>query len=193
MFLDSVIAVKIVSIVFRFSENSQYFMCIFFKPATSWFTVVSSSSFSEWGSETLEFQPLEGRSGAIEAFSWTQDVECVYIPLALNFCSTHSVSFDVCFYVFNRDPVYVDAKSSGHVFLNKRWGPSKDSSDFAICVMEGYADAKLPKSVPFSILLGDTGFEEIEEQFKSDVRHVRVINPHRQSALELVSLIMEDL
>lgn len=64
---------------------------------------------------------------------------------------------------------------------------------FCHCFQEGYADAKLPKSVPFSILLGDTGFEEIEEQFKSDVRHVRVINPHRRSALELVSLIMEDL
>jgi len=42
----------------------------------------------------------------------------------------------------------------------------------------GQMDEKLPKSVAFTILSGDHGFLEIEQQMKSSERRTIVVNPH---------------
>ena len=53
----------------------------------------------------------------------------------------------------------------------------------------GRMDERLPKTIPFTILSGDGGFGEVEEQMKLSDRRTRVINPHHQDAEMVYTLI----
>ena len=50
-------------------------------------------------------------------------------------------------------------------------------------------DERLPKEIPFTVLSGDAGFAEIEEQMKLSERRTRVINPHQKDADIVYTLI----
>lgn len=50
-------------------------------------------------------------------------------------------------------------------------------------------DSILPPSVAFTVLSGDKGFCEMEQQMKHFARRVRVVNPHHKDEVEIYALI----
>ncbi|XP_011857458.1 PREDICTED: zinc finger protein 451 isoform X2 [Mandrillus leucophaeus] len=66
----------------------------------------------------------------------------------------------------------------GCFFLHPRCSKRKDAADFAICMHAGRLDEQLPKQIPFTILSGDQGFLELENQFKKTQRPAHILNPH---------------
>ncbi|XP_007516545.2 E3 SUMO-protein ligase ZNF451 isoform X2 [Erinaceus europaeus] len=66
----------------------------------------------------------------------------------------------------------------GCFFLHPRCSRRKDAADFAICMHAGRLDEQLPKQIPFTILSGDQGFLELENQFKKTQRPAHILNPH---------------
>ncbi|XP_036772190.1 E3 SUMO-protein ligase ZNF451 isoform X5 [Manis pentadactyla] len=66
----------------------------------------------------------------------------------------------------------------GCFFLHPRCSNRKDAADFAICMHAGRLDEQLPKQIPFTILSGDQGFLELENQFKKTQRPAHILNPH---------------
>ena len=81
------------------------------------------------------------------------------------------------------------AKQNGLWHLHKKCSNRKDAADFAICLMVGKLDERLPKHIPFTILSGDRGFLELEEQMRGSRRRATVINPHHRSQDEVYILI----
>lgn len=74
---------------------------------------------------------------------------------------------------------YDALKEKGNFHLNKKSGRTKDAADFALVLHVGKMDERLPKHIPFTILSGDKGFLEIENQMKTSKRHAKVIDPHQ--------------
>ncbi|PIO26134.1 hypothetical protein AB205_0074770, partial [Aquarana catesbeiana] len=68
--------------------------------------------------------------------------------------------------------------NTGCFFLHPRCSDRKDAADFAICIHAGRLDERLPKQIPFSVLSGDKGFIELENQFKKTQRSAHILNPH---------------
>ncbi|XP_051853150.1 E3 SUMO-protein ligase ZNF451 isoform X4 [Antechinus flavipes] len=66
----------------------------------------------------------------------------------------------------------------GCFFLHPRCSKRKDAADFAICMHAGRLDEQLPKQIPFTILSGDQGFLELQNQFKKTQRPAHILNPH---------------
>lgn len=89
------------------------------------------------------------------------------------------------------DPVYKEAKSRCEIHIHKRCGTTQDASDFAICNAIGRTDRRedVPKSIPFTIVSGDKGFEEIEHQYEDEERRVVVITPHKVEKFELLVML----
>ncbi|KAM9316593.1 LOW QUALITY PROTEIN: E3 SUMO-protein ligase ZNF451 [Gastrophryne carolinensis] len=67
--------------------------------------------------------------------------------------------------------------NTGCFFLHPRCGDRKDAADFAICMHAGRLDEP-PKGIPFTVLSGDKGFMELENQFKKTQRSAHILNPH---------------
>ncbi|XP_003480070.2 E3 SUMO-protein ligase ZNF451 isoform X2 [Cavia porcellus] len=74
--------------------------------------------------------------------------------------------------------VYNYLNRIGCFFLHPRCSKRKDAADFAICMHAGRLDEQLPKQIPFTILSGDQGFLELENQFKKTQRPAHILNPH---------------
>ncbi|XP_075718093.1 E3 SUMO-protein ligase ZNF451 [Rhinoderma darwinii] len=74
--------------------------------------------------------------------------------------------------------IYKYLSNTGCFFLHPRCSNRKDAADFAICMHAGRLDEKLPKQIPFTILSGDKGFLELENQFKQTQRPAHILNPH---------------
>ncbi|XP_021012522.1 E3 SUMO-protein ligase ZNF451 isoform X3 [Mus caroli] len=74
--------------------------------------------------------------------------------------------------------VYSHLSRIGCFFLHPRCSKRKDAADFAICMHAGRLDEQLPKQIPFTILSGDQGFLELENQFKKTQRPAHILNPH---------------
>ncbi|XP_044148467.1 E3 SUMO-protein ligase ZNF451 [Bufo gargarizans] len=74
--------------------------------------------------------------------------------------------------------IYKYLSNTGCFFLHPRCSNRKDAADFAICMHAGRLDEKLPKQIPFTILSGDKGFLELENQFKKTQRPAHILNPH---------------
>ncbi|XP_048203522.1 E3 SUMO-protein ligase ZNF451 isoform X1 [Perognathus longimembris pacificus] len=74
--------------------------------------------------------------------------------------------------------VYNYLNRIGCFFLHPRCSNRKDAADFAICMHAGRLDEQLPKQIPFTILSGDQGFLELENQFKKTQRPAHILNPH---------------
>lgn len=74
--------------------------------------------------------------------------------------------------------VYNYLSRIGCFFLHPRCSKRKDAADFAICMHAGRLDEQLPKQIPFTILSGDQGFLELENQFKKTQRPAHILNPH---------------
>lgn len=66
----------------------------------------------------------------------------------------------------------------GCFFLHPRCSKRKDASRFPICMHAGHRNKQLPKQIPFTILSGDQGFLELENQFKKTQRPAHILNPH---------------
>ncbi|XP_018429486.1 PREDICTED: E3 SUMO-protein ligase ZNF451 [Nanorana parkeri] len=74
---------------------------------------------------------------------------------------------------------FKNLSTTGCFFLHPHCSDRKDAADFAICLHAGRLDERLPKQIPFTVLSGDKGFMELENQFKKTQRPAHVINPHQ--------------
>ncbi|XP_069830580.1 E3 SUMO-protein ligase ZNF451 [Dendropsophus ebraccatus] len=74
--------------------------------------------------------------------------------------------------------IYKYLSNTGCFFLHPCCTNRKDAADFAICMHAGRLDEKLPKQIPFTILSGDKGFLELENQLKRTQRPSHILNPH---------------
>ncbi|KAH0622058.1 hypothetical protein JD844_023981 [Phrynosoma platyrhinos] len=77
----------------------------------------------------------------------------------------------------------------GCFFLHPHCGTRREAADFAICVHVGRLDEHLPKHIPFTILSGDKGFLELENQLKMTQRATRILDPHRIDADMMCALL----
>ncbi|XP_069462277.1 E3 SUMO-protein ligase ZNF451 isoform X2 [Ambystoma mexicanum] len=75
-------------------------------------------------------------------------------------------------------PIFNYLEKIGTFFLHPRCSDRKDAADFAICMHAGRMDEQLPKHIPFTILSGDKGFLELENQFDKTQRPAHILNPH---------------
>jgi hypothetical protein len=76
-------------------------------------------------------------------------------------------------------------------YLHPKCGTRKDAADFALCMQAGVIHAELPTSIPFVVLSGDKGFEELEHQLKQGdrPRKAHFVNPHQMDPQELYKLL----
>jgi hypothetical protein len=84
---------------------------------------------------------------------------------------------------------FLYAKNLGLWHVHNKCSRRKDAADFAICLMVGKLDERLPKHIPFTILSGDHGFLELENQMRGSRRRATVINPHHRSNIEVYAMI----
>ena len=80
------------------------------------------------------------------------------------------------------------AKQNGLWHVHK-CSDRKDAADFAICLMVGKLDERLPEHIPFTIVSGDKGFLELEEHMRCSRRRVTVVGPHLCPEDEVYALI----
>ncbi|XP_055491037.1 E3 SUMO-protein ligase ZNF451 isoform X2 [Leucoraja erinacea] len=86
-------------------------------------------------------------------------------------------------------PVYNYLVNTGCFFLHPRCSARKDAADFAICMHAGRMDEQLPKHIPFTVLSGDKGFEELKNQLKKTMRPGHVLNPHQMEGELMCALL----
>ncbi|XP_072354510.1 E3 SUMO-protein ligase ZNF451 isoform X1 [Scyliorhinus torazame] len=86
-------------------------------------------------------------------------------------------------------PVYNFLVNTGCFFLHPRCSTRKDAADFAICMHAGRMDEQLPKHIPFTVLSGDKGFEELKNQLKKTMRPGHVLNPHQMEGELMCALL----
>ncbi|XP_072912642.1 E3 SUMO-protein ligase ZNF451 isoform X4 [Hemitrygon akajei] len=89
-------------------------------------------------------------------------------------------------------PVYNYLVNTGCFFLHPRCSARKDAADFAICMHAGRMDEQLPKHIPFTVLSGDKGFEELKNQLKKTMRPGHVLNPHHMEG-ELMCAVLNSI
>ena len=63
-------------------------------------------------------------------------------------------------------------------YQHPKCGLSKDAADFALCVQAGRLDLQLPVQISFTILSGDGGFNELQNQLRPSKREIHLVNPH---------------
>ncbi|XP_078397951.1 E3 SUMO-protein ligase ZNF451 isoform X2 [Cetorhinus maximus] len=86
-------------------------------------------------------------------------------------------------------PVYNFLVNTGCFFLHPRCSTRKDAADFAICMHAGRMDEQLPKHIPFTVLSGDKGFEELKNQLKKTMRPGHILNPHQMEGELMCALL----
>ncbi|XP_069742173.1 E3 SUMO-protein ligase ZNF451 isoform X3 [Narcine bancroftii] len=86
-------------------------------------------------------------------------------------------------------PVFNYLVNTGCFFLHPRCSARKDAADFAICMHAGRMDEQLPKHIPFTVLSGDKGFEELKNQLKKTMRPGHVLNPHHMEGELMCALL----
>ncbi|XP_063772803.1 E3 SUMO-protein ligase ZNF451 isoform X2 [Pseudophryne corroboree] len=85
--------------------------------------------------------------------------------------------------------IFMHLSYTGCFFLHPRCCDRKDAADFAICMHAGRLDEQLPKQIPFSILSGDKGFLELQNQFKKTQRPAHILNPHHLDGEMMCALL----
>ncbi|XP_053316566.1 E3 SUMO-protein ligase ZNF451 [Spea bombifrons] len=85
--------------------------------------------------------------------------------------------------------IFTYLSNTGSFFLHPRCSHRKDAADFAICMHAGRLDEQLPKQMPFTILSGDKGFLELENQFKKTLRPFHILNPHHMEGDMMCALL----
>ncbi|XP_051881116.1 E3 SUMO-protein ligase ZNF451 isoform X2 [Pristis pectinata] len=85
--------------------------------------------------------------------------------------------------------IYNYLVNTGCFFLHPRCSARKDAADFAICMHAGRMDEQLPKHIPFTVLSGDKGFEELKNQLKKTMRPGHVLNPHQMEGELMCALL----
>ncbi|XP_078255153.1 E3 SUMO-protein ligase ZNF451 isoform X2 [Rhinoraja longicauda] len=86
-------------------------------------------------------------------------------------------------------PIYNYLVNTGCFFLHPRCSARKDAADFAICMHAGRMDEQLPKHIPFTVLSGDKGFEELKNQLMKTMRPGHVLNPHQMEGELMCALL----
>ncbi|XP_042189516.1 E3 SUMO-protein ligase ZNF451 [Callorhinchus milii] len=86
-------------------------------------------------------------------------------------------------------PIYNYLVNTGSFFLHPPCSDRKDAADFAICMHAGRMDEQLPKHIPFTVLSGDKGFEELKNQLKKTMRPGHVLNPHHMEGEMMCALL----
>ncbi|EDO31335.1 predicted protein [Nematostella vectensis] len=66
-------------------------------------------------------------------------------------------------------------------YLHPKCSGSKDAADFALCAQAYKLDIMLPKSIPFTVLSGDCGFQELQNQLSRCNREIHLVNPHHKT------------
>ncbi|DBA13506.1 TPA: hypothetical protein GDO54_018447, partial [Pyxicephalus adspersus] len=85
--------------------------------------------------------------------------------------------------------IFRHLSNTGCFFLHPRCSDHKDAADFAICVHAGRLDERLPKQIPFTVLSGDKGFMELENQFQKTQRPTHILNPHQTGGDMMCALL----
>ncbi|XP_051775088.1 E3 SUMO-protein ligase ZNF451 isoform X1 [Erpetoichthys calabaricus] len=88
-----------------------------------------------------------------------------------------------------QNKVYKYLVNTGCFFLHPQCSDRKDAADFAICMHAGRLDEQLSKHIPFTILSGDKGFQELQLQFKKTMRVAHIFNPHELEGEMLCALL----
>ncbi|XP_067840159.1 E3 SUMO-protein ligase ZNF451 isoform X2 [Heptranchias perlo] len=86
-------------------------------------------------------------------------------------------------------PIYNFLVNTGCFFLHPRCSARKDAADFAICMHAGRMDEQLPKHIPFTVLSGDKGFEELKNQLRKTMRPGYILNPHQMEGELMCALL----
>ncbi|CAI9598798.1 unnamed protein product [Staurois parvus] len=76
--------------------------------------------------------------------------------------------------------------NTGCFFLHPR---CSDRLHFAICIHAGRSDELLPKQIPFTVLSGDEGVMELENQFKKTQRSAHILYPHHMGGDVMCALL----
>ena len=65
-------------------------------------------------------------------------------------------------------------------FQHPKCGRFKNAADFALCVQAARMDLQLPIHIPFTVLSGDKGFCELQNQLRCSARKMYIVDPHRE-------------
>lgn len=77
-------------------------------------------------------------------------------------------------------------------FMHPKCGTSKNAADFALCVQAARLDLQLPTHIPFTVLSGDRGFKELQNQLSSSERQIHLVDPHMKE-LEILTAILKSI
>lgn len=53
----------------------------------------------------------------------------------------------------------------------------------------GKLDVQLPKEIPFTVLSGDNGFKELQNQLNLSKREVHIVNPHHKTLDNILTIL----
>ena len=65
-------------------------------------------------------------------------------------------------------------------FQHPKCGRFKNAADFALCVQAARMDLQLPIHIPFTVLSGDKGFCELQNQLRCSARKMYIVDPHSE-------------
>ena len=75
--------------------------------------------------------------------------------------------------------LYEQMKLQNAVELHPKCLSRKDAADFALVLTMGADDVKLDKSISFTIISGDGGFQQVVHSMGNSFRNVRILDPHK--------------
>lgn len=110
--------------------------------------------------------------------NWTSFFQKLPQPLAAG-------TFVYCFlggHTKWREPVgcraFDNLRRTRNVYVHRRSGTTKNAADTALAVQTGRIDCLLPKHIPFTVISGDRGFEQLREEIQALDRVCHLVNPH---------------
>ena len=93
----------------------------------------------------------------------------------------------------NAPPLYHKLVQEKRFFNHPKCGKSKNAADFALCVQAARLDLILPVHIPFTVLSGDKGFDELRMQLASSARKIHLVDPHQIAGPDLLNGILNSI
>ena len=93
----------------------------------------------------------------------------------------------------NAPPLYQKLVQEKRFFSHPKCGKSKNAADFALCVQAARLDLILPVHIPFTVLSGDKGFDELRMQLASSARKIHLVDPHQIAGPDLLNGILNSI
>lgn len=90
-------------------------------------------------------------------------------------------------------PLYHKLIKEKRFFSHPKCGKSKNAADFALCVQAARLDLVLPVHIPFTVLSGDKGFDELRMQLATSARKIHLVDPHHIAGPELLNAILNSI